>query len=577
MARYRPPLEGRRGSLRLDFNERTEGAPAAALEALRALQPEALAAYPEYGPYCGKLAAHLGLAAEEVLPTNATDEAIQVAIMTYVDAGEHVLLAVPTFAMFGVYARIAGAVPVEVPYEGARLDFPEERYLERLRQDTKVRLAVLVDPNNPTATPLPAGLIERVCAARPDVPVLVDEAYGAFTGTSAIPLIRKFKNLIVSQTFSKAHGLAGLRIGHLCSCAENIACMAKVRSPYSVNVAAMAAASALIDASSTEPAAFVARALAGRERLEAGLRERQVPIVRTGANFVLARFGGDHAAIASALRARGVLVRDRSSDPGLSGCIRITAGPLDQMERLFAALDAAFRSRALLLDLDGTLVDVSRSYAACDREVAARFLAEAGISVDVSDQDVFALKAEGGGMNDDWALTSRLISRKAREAGRSLEVPVERVIPVYQERYLGALAATERWLAPEGLLARLGKRFRLGIVTGRPRAEVDLAFALDGAARGLFGAVVAREDVAPRLKPDPAGIDRALGALGCGRDGSIYVGDSADDMRAARAAGIRAIGCVAPGDDRARAEQALLAAGAERVIAGIQEIEHVLL
>src|SRR5207249_938590 len=112
-------------------------------------------------------------------------------------------------------------------------------------------------------------------------------------------------------TFSKAHGLAGLRIGHLCSCAENVAIMAKVRSPYSVNVAAMAAASALIDRASDEPQTFVARALAGRERLEAGLRDRDIPIVRSGANFVLARFGAEHAAIAAALRTRGVRVRDR--------------------------------------------------------------------------------------------------------------------------------------------------------------------------------------------------------------------------------------------------------------------------
>src|SRR3954468_23347573 len=107
MPAYRPPLEGRRGNLRLDFNERTEGAPAASLEAMRGGTADELAAYPEYGPYIARLAAHLGVGATEVLPTNATDEAIQVTVQTYVDAGERVLLATPTFAMFAVYARIA--------------------------------------------------------------------------------------------------------------------------------------------------------------------------------------------------------------------------------------------------------------------------------------------------------------------------------------------------------------------------------------------------------------------------------------------------------------------------------------
>lgn len=576
MPAYRPPLEGRRGLLRLDFNERTEGAPESALAAVRALGAEALAAYPEYGPYVAKLAAHLGVASGEVLPTNATDEAIQTAVLTYVDAGARVLMAAPTFAMFAVYARIAGAEVVEVPYAAGSLDFPEEEYLRILRTDASVRLAVLVDPNNPTATPLDRALVARVCEVRPDVPVLLDEAYGPFTGRSAVPLIARFENLIVSQTFSKAHGLAGLRIGHLISCAENVAALAKVRSPYSVNVAGMAAAAALID-DPREPRAFVERALEGRRALEEGFAARGIPVVRAGANFVLARFGGDHAGAAAALKRRGVLVRDRSSDRGLAGCVRVTAGPPEHAARFLTALDDVFRTRALLLDLDGTLVDVSRSYATCDREVAARFLAEAGIEVAVTDADVFALKAAGGGMNDDWALTARLIAVKAREAGRTLEVPLERVIPVYQERYLGALAATERWLAPRALLERLAGRWRLGIVTGRPRAEVALAFGLTGAAGDLFEAAIAREDVAPRLKPDPAGIERALAALGCGREGSLYVGDSADDMRAARAAGIRAVGCIAPGDDPDRARAALLAAGAERVVRGVGEIEDVLL
>jgi histidinol-phosphate aminotransferase len=570
---YRPPLEGRRGKLRLDFNERTEAAPEAAMAALRALDPEAVAAYPEYGPYVTRLAAALGVAEDEVLPTNATDEAIQVAIATYVDPGERVLLAAPTFAMFAVYARIAGAEPVEVPFAGPSLDFPEAAYLAALA-DPRVRLAVLVDPNNPTGTDLPPGLIERVCAARPDVAVLVDEAYGAFTGRTAVPLIARHANLIVSQTFSKAHGLAGLRIGHLVSRAENVAALAKVRSPYSVNVAAMAAAAALLGAGD-EPGGYAARARAGRRRLEDGLARRGIPVVRAGANFVLARFGGEHAALVSALRARGVLVRDRSGDRGLEGCVRITAGGAGEVERFFAALDETFRTRALLLDLDGTLVDVSRSYIACDREVAAHFLAESGIAAVVTDADVHALKHRGGGTNDDWTLTARLIAEKAREAGRALEVPLERIVPIYQERYLGRLAATERWLAPRALLERLGRRFRLGIVTGRPREEAALALGLPGAAGDLFEAVVAREDTFPRLKPDPAGIDRALGALGCGREGSIYVGDGPDDMRAARAAGIEAVGCIGPGDDPERARRALREAGAEVVIDGIHELERI--
>jgi len=601
MPAYRPPLEGRRGLLRLDFNERTEGAPLDALLALARLAAEgaeAVAAYPEYGPYVSKLAHALGVRPDEVLPTNATDEAIQVVVQTYADAGTRMLLAAPTFAMFQVYARIAGVEPVEVPYEGPRMDFPEEAYLARLAADASIRIAVLVDPNNPTATDLPVGFVERVCRARPDVAVLVDEAYGAFTGRSAIPLVRDLPNLIVSQTFSKAHGLAGLRIGHLVSQAANIAALAKVRSPYSVNVAAMAAAGALLDAEvrdrrevsrslpmpphgpAGEPRAYVERAAEGMRILLEGLEARGIPVVRSGANFVLTRVGAEHASLVRALRERGVLVRDRSSDRGLEGHVRFTAGPPDHVRLLLETIDRIFARRALLLDMDGTLVDVSRSYIACTARTAARLLAEEGLPSEVTPADVHAMKARGGGTNDDWVCAREIVLERARAAGRALDLPLERVTAPFQELYLGSLAATERWLAPADLLLRLGRRWRLGIVTGRPRAEVDMAFALEGAAeaRPLFREVVAREDVFPRLKPDPAGLDRALGALGCDPASSLYVGDSTDDMRAARAAGLRPIGVLAPFDpDPARTRTALLEAGAERVLDGILALEGLLL
>ncbi|MBI2567519.1 MAG: aminotransferase class I/II-fold pyridoxal phosphate-dependent enzyme [Candidatus Schekmanbacteria bacterium] len=340
MAAYRPPLEGRRGAaLRLDFNERSGPAPVAAMAALRALAGESVAAYPEYEAYERRLARWLGVAESCVLPTNATDEGIQVVALTFVDPGQKVLLAEPTFAMFRVYAQISGAQVVSVPYVEPDLAFPADLFLHHLATDMDIRVAVLVDPNNPTATDLDSELVARVCATRPDVAVLVDEAYGAFTRRTSIPLIARHANLIVSQTFSKAHGLAGLRIGHLVSCADNIAALRKVRSPYSVNIAAMAAAAALMDQEVEDRDPYVRQCLEGRDLLAAGLRVRGIRVRRAGANFVLADFGAAAAAVGSALRAHGVLVRDRSSDPGLAGHVRITAAPPDDIAGFFEVLD----------------------------------------------------------------------------------------------------------------------------------------------------------------------------------------------------------------------------------------------
>jgi len=577
MAAYRPPLEGRRGLLRLDFNERTEGAPIEAIQALASITPDDLATYPEYSPYIKVLSESLGVGEDCVLPTNATDEAIQVVMLTYLDAGDKVLLASPTFSMFAIYAQISGAEVVEVPYNPETLEFPSELYLEAL-QDPSIKLAVAVDPNNPTATSVDPAVLRKICETRPDIPVLVDEAYGSFTGRTAIPMTETYSNLIVCQTFSKAFGLAGLRIGHLVSCPENIANLSKVRSPYSVNLAAMAAAEALIKAGAEKiPGTFVAKAMKGREMLVRGLEERGFPIRSVGANFVLTHVGSEHKALCQALRDRGILVRDRSSDRGLDGCVRVSAGSSEQMEQFFSTLDAIFSTRALLLDMDGTMVDVSRSYVSCDCKVATEFLEKAGIQATVTEEDVQRLKAGGEGTNDDWVLTARLIQTKAKEHGQELQIPVSDIIPVYQKYYHEEFAKTEEWIMPATLLKRLAKRYRLGIVTGRPRDEALAALAYKGADPSLFEVVITRDEVEPKLKPDPAGLLLALEQMGCGAKGSLYVGDSADDMRAARAAGVHAVGVIAPGDQPEMAREGLLQAGAQEIIEQIMELEGLLL
>lgn len=338
MPAYRPPLEGRRGLLRLDFNERTAPPHPDVLAALGRLSGEALAAYPEYGPYRARLARYLGVEPEQTLPVNATDEAIQTVMLTYLEPGRLLVLAEPTFAMFRVYATIAGGEVASVAYP-RDLSFPEDAFLAALA-DERVAVAVLVDPNSPTGTPVPHAAIARIASARPGLPVLVDEAYGAFTGRTAIDLVRAHPNLIVSQTFSKAHGLAGLRIGHLVGHPDVIADLSKVRSPYSVNVAAMAAAEAIMALGrEAEPGPYVEEALAARRGLAEGLLGRGISVRGGAANFVLVDLGERCAEVVAGLRARGILIRDRSGDPGLAGCARISTGTREEIARFFDALD----------------------------------------------------------------------------------------------------------------------------------------------------------------------------------------------------------------------------------------------
>ena len=153
---------------------------------------------------------------------------------------------------------------------------------------------------------------------------------------TALALIERYQNLFVSRTFSKAYGLAGLRIGCLFSQAENVKYLHKAQSPYSVNIlAAIAARAGVADQSYVNE--FVRTAVEARDLLYAGFERRGIPFYRSEGNFVLFRAGEASLAIRDGLRERGVLVRDRSYE--IEGCVRVTAGTPAQVVRFFAALD----------------------------------------------------------------------------------------------------------------------------------------------------------------------------------------------------------------------------------------------
>lgn len=335
MAPYSPPTAGRQGKLRLDFNENTVGCSPRVVEFLRQrLTEDALAIYPEYGEARAELAAFFGVAPDQLLLTNGTDEAIQLLVNTYVDAGEEVCLLKPSYAMYRFYAEVAGAEIREIPYRADTLAFPLEELLDALSDRT--RAVLIANPNNPTGTAIGLEGIERVLEAAPQAAVLVDEAYYEFSGITALPLLARYPNLFVSRTFSKVYGLAALRLGCLFSQAGNIAWVQKGQSPYSVNaVAALAARAAIRDQDYIRQ--YVNEALAARELLCRELDRLGVPYYPSQANFVLMRAGDRALWIRDRLREAGVLVRDRSYE--LPGCVRVTVGTREQVRRLIAELE----------------------------------------------------------------------------------------------------------------------------------------------------------------------------------------------------------------------------------------------
>lgn len=336
MKEYHPPL-GSRDALRLDFNENTLECSPKVRETLAQIPAGALTRYPERGPVEAIVAAHLGLDAEQVVLTNGVDEAIHVLFETFLELGDEVLLPVPTYTMYEVYASATDARVVAVQAAND-FEFPFERLMAAVTQRTKV--IAIANPNSPSGSVATRAQLLELAARAPQAVLLVDEAYFHFHGETVMDLAGSLPNLVAARTFSKAYGLAGLRLGLLAGPVESMRWVRRVLSPYSVNSLALACLPpALADTAYLNW--YVSEVLAARSEFEEVLDELGVRRWPSRANFVLVEIGEQHAEFVRRMRAAGVLVRDRSSDPGCDGCVRITIGTREQMRGAAAALNEA--------------------------------------------------------------------------------------------------------------------------------------------------------------------------------------------------------------------------------------------
>ena len=336
MRPYHPPLEGRANKLRLDFNENPIGCSAAVRRALAKLSAASISAYPEQETVRRRAARHFGVRPDELLLTNGTDEALSLVVNTFVEPADRVLLVEPTYAMYRFYSELAGARIMALRYD-SDMRFPLDSVLEELRQAPRVFF--LPNPNSPTGNLLGARGLRRILQAAARTMVVIDEAYFEFSGVTVIPWIRRYKNLIVTRTFSKTCGLAGLRLGCLFTNRDLAAQMRKAQSPYPVNVAALAAAEAAM-----RDRAFIAQTvrevIRARKQLQDGLGALGIRAFPSSGNFVLAYFGDRAKSLVAALDRKDILVRDRSSDFGGEGFVRITLGTVAQTRRLLRELKA---------------------------------------------------------------------------------------------------------------------------------------------------------------------------------------------------------------------------------------------
>ena len=393
MRSYHPPLEGRTKKLRLDFNENPIGCSPKVRQALAKLSAAEICSYPEQETVRRQMARHFGVSPAELLLTNGTDEALHVIVNTFVEPDDGVLFVEPTYAMYRFYSELSGA-QIVAPRYTSDMQFPWPQVLAILRgastADAVVdsgrhsggakregeplsaanrsdlplsgsnlaeattlspeegalnavgprapRVFFLPNPNSPTGNLLSPPEIRRILSAAKQTMVVIDEAYFEFSGVTVISWIRRHPNLIVTRTFSKTAGLAGLRLGCIFVNRDLARSMRKSQSPYPVNAAALVGAEAAL-----RDRAFIARTVreveAARQQLERGLARLGIRYFPSGGNFILVYFGNRAKKIVATLDHQGILLRDRSSDFAGEGYVRITVGTPSQVKRLLGSLE----------------------------------------------------------------------------------------------------------------------------------------------------------------------------------------------------------------------------------------------
>ena len=330
--------------LRLHLNENTGGCSPKVLEAIRRVDPRDVSTYPSYPDLIRACARHFKVDPEWILLTNGLDEGILMAAVGHIARARahdaETIVPLPAFDPYPNATAAVGATTVRIPPEPGYV-FQTEAVLRAITPRT--RMIFLNTPNNPTGQLIPLQDLRRIAEAAPRATVLVDEAYIEFGGETFLPELANHPNVLIGRTFSKAYGLAGMRVGIVIGQPQALDPVRMVTLPFNINGVAIAATLAALDDHDFLPA-YAEQVAQSRRRIYDVCNRLGLTYWRSAANFVLVRVGDAVAPFVRAMAERNVHVRDRSKDPATPGCIRITAGVLEHTDRAIEALEAAVES-----------------------------------------------------------------------------------------------------------------------------------------------------------------------------------------------------------------------------------------
>lgn len=329
-------IQNHKKILKLDSNEATNPAsPRVTGALLQYVQNGPINWYPDVDStsLCQSLSEYTNMPVDHILSFNGSDHALETIARTFLCPGDEVILFVPTYDHFRVYAESCDATLVPVD------ESAESTLLEKINSvvSGKSKIVYLVNPNNPTGFLVPQDQIQEAVAAHPNLLFLVDEAYYEFCNETSQPLIENHENVIVTRSFSKAFGLAGLRCGYLLAQPQVCAEVSKIRIGKNINALAQVAARAALE-DQDHMKRYVEEVNITKEWLIHHMRDLGLEIKSTPLNFVLLKTAQPKK-VASFLQEHNIYVRDRSSLKGMEGYLRITIGDQFLMKRFWKVFE----------------------------------------------------------------------------------------------------------------------------------------------------------------------------------------------------------------------------------------------
>ena len=333
LSAYQPPLEGRDPDTftLLDFNERTIPVSQPIQRALHQyIDANRLQMYPAYGDIVERLAVYAGVATQQLMITNGSDQGIDLIFRAVASPGTEAIIPGPSFALYRQCAQVEAMALIEPKYS-REAGYPVEEVIKAITPQT--RIIVISNPNNPCGTVVAGATVARIAKAAPQAAILVDECYFEYAQETVVTGINDFSNLFVTRTFSKTWGIPSLRFAYLLSAAENIRALCNIRGPYDINQLAVVAANAALD-NPDDIGAYVTEVMQqSKPLLETWLDQQGIVYWRSAANYLWC-FPANADGLNTYLQQNGFLVRPKAYGDKLG--LRVTLGTLAQVRRLIA-------------------------------------------------------------------------------------------------------------------------------------------------------------------------------------------------------------------------------------------------